>query len=180
MLRLVNVDADFPSGITWSGALYTDEGWYANNAIAHLLTGDWYIEGGFNNAINVPVLPLCQYLSFLLLGINLFAARVTIIVFFILLEIVLFLLVRKWESTRCALLVILLLSINYVMFAYSRMALVEIPMLFFAVASIFLTSIKSERYGTVFTVLSSLALFVALLTKPTAVFGVPVILYLLW
>ena len=33
LLRFINLDADFPQGITTSAALYTDEGWYSNAAI---------------------------------------------------------------------------------------------------------------------------------------------------
>ena len=35
-LRFLYIEADFPEGITRSGVLYTDEGWYSNGALARV------------------------------------------------------------------------------------------------------------------------------------------------
>lgn len=178
ILRFINIEADFPKGITRSGVLYADEGWYSNNATAYILTGNWYVAGDFNPAVNLLVLPMIQILSFKILGISLVSARLTITIFFILLLVVLYLLIKKYENSLSALITIFLLSTNYTCFAYSRLAILEIPMTFFIVLAIFfaLSILKSYRY--LFTILSALSFFIALLTKYTAIFALPILLFI--
>lgn len=179
-LRFVHLEADFPKGVTWSGELYTDEGWYSNNAVAQVLTGNWYVDGDFNNATNVPILPVLELMSFEIFGISLSSARIIIAICFLLLLITLYAVVKKYENPQLALLSIFLLSVNYYLFAFSRLAILEIPMTFFVMLSVFLASIVRKRRGYLFTVLASFALVIAILTKLAAVFAIPVVLLVIW
>src|SRR5262245_47804267 len=54
-VRFVNRTADFPSGINWSGDIYTDEGWYNHAATEHVRAGAWYLPGDMNTSINHPI-----------------------------------------------------------------------------------------------------------------------------
>ena len=180
LLRLVHLEADFPQKVTWSGELYTDEGWYSNNAVAYALTGNWYVEGDFNNAINVPILPILEFVSFEIIGISLLSARIVIAICFILMLAILYAVVKKYENHHTALLAIFLLAINYTLFAYSRLAILEIPMTLFVVVSIFLVSNVQIRGGYLYMVLASGALLIAIMTKIMAVFAIPVVILIVW
>src|ERR1700710_1588577 len=76
-LRFFHLDADFPLGISWSGDLYTDEGWYANAAIRDIVSGEWYLPGDFNPAVTLPVGQLLQRAAFGVFGLGLIPARLT-------------------------------------------------------------------------------------------------------
>jgi len=81
LLRFINLDADFPQGITTSAALYTDEGWYSNAAIYYIVTGNWYNPGDPNLIVNQPVGQIIQAVMFSSLGMSLSTARLTIVIF---------------------------------------------------------------------------------------------------
>jgi hypothetical protein len=180
LLRFVHLDADFPRGVTWSGELYTDEGWYANNAVAYVLTGNWHIDGDFNNATNVPILPLMELASFEIFGVSLSSARFVVAVCFTLSLIILYVIVKKYQDSWTALLSVLLLSVNYFMFGYSRLAILEIPMTFFALLSILFATAARDRGSYTYALLASLTLFVALLTKLAGAFAIPIVLFIIW
>ncbi len=42
LLRFIDLESDFPPDVSWSGMLYTDEGWYAKAAVRQCLFGQWY------------------------------------------------------------------------------------------------------------------------------------------
>lgn len=75
MLRFIHIEANFLLGMTWSGVLYTDKGWYANPAIRHVAFGGWYQTSDFNPAVNVPLGHVMQLLVFGIFGQSLFSAR---------------------------------------------------------------------------------------------------------
>jgi len=179
ILRLVNLEADFPSGLNWSADLYTDEGWYSGNATAWTLTGNWYVEGDFNSIINIPVFPLIQMATFRLLGVSLFSARLTAALFSVALLGLVYLLVRRFAETLTALLAVLLLASNFTVFAYSRLALLEIPLTAFVLLSLWLASSFPRRLVLPLS-LSALAFAAAVLTKTTALPLLPALLYIVW
>jgi len=180
LLRLVHLEADFPTKVTWSGELYTDEGWYSNNAVAYALTGNWYVEGDFNNAINVPILPILEMVSFKMFGISLSSARIVIAICFLLMLVFLYAVVRNYENQQIALVAVFLLAVNYTLFAYSRLAILEIPMTLFVVLSVFWVSITTPRSGIVRIVMASVMLLIAIMTKLMAVFAIPVVILIIW
>jgi hypothetical protein len=178
-LRFLHLQADFPRHYTTSGVLYTDEGSYCNNAIAHALTGTWYVEGDFNPGVNLPVYPLVQRLSFALFGFGLSSARLTILLFFLALLLLLYLIIKRGGDANWFWLCLLLIAVNFNTFVYSRLALLEIPMTFFTMGSVALTlaAIKNGRFLYIF--LAALSTALGLLTKTTAVFVIPIIFFIL-
>jgi len=80
--RLIHLGADYTTDYEYSrdGVLYSDEGWYANNAISWYLTGDWHREGELNFAVNLPVLQWLHTISFAIFGVSIIGARMTIVV----------------------------------------------------------------------------------------------------
>ncbi|MGF1521042.1 MAG: ArnT family glycosyltransferase [Leptolyngbyaceae cyanobacterium] len=180
LLRFIHLSADFPSGITYSATLYTDEGWYASAAVRHYLFGDWYLANDFNAAVNMPVGQILHRLAFTVLGSSFFSARITTAAAFVLIVGLLAGLVyRRWGSSA-ALLAALLLATNYTGFAYSRLAIMEMIAICFVVAGIFV-ALGIEQGQHPHNLLLAAALFAAgILTKPTMAFAVILLPYFAW
>lgn len=179
--RFCLLSADFPAWMNTSGDLYTDEGWWATNAITQYLTGHWYHAGGYNPAIVSPIVPLCEYLAFRCFGMSLVTARVVSLVFFLLTCCSLYTLTALLASRKVALITILLLAANILVFFFSRLALLEMPLTFFIATSV-LTAVLSGKVrgwrALCCTVTSALCFLLAILTKTTAIFMFPVLLAL--
>ncbi|HEX7976471.1 MAG TPA: glycosyltransferase family 39 protein, partial [Anaerolineales bacterium] len=177
-LRFVALEADFPAGLDWSADLYTDEGWYSGNASAWAITGQWYIPGDFNSAINLPVFPLFQAASFRLLGVSLASARLTEALFSLALLGLAYALARRLAGPLTAILAALLLSTSFTLFAFSRLALLEIPLTVFVLASLLLA--LSTRRRPLALGFSAACFAAAVLTKTTALPLLPALLYAAW
>lgn len=181
LLRFVNLDADFPLGITQSAALYTDEGWYANAAVRHYISGNWYQAGDFNPAINMPLGYVLHRLTFSICGLGLSSVRITIAVCFILLVIVSAGLVHKQFSSFTALLTALLLATNYLGFVYSRLALMEFIATFFVFSGLLVAEhVKEGKWALGKLLFASALVGAGILTKTTMVFAVPLLAYIAW
>lgn len=177
IIRFVHLDADFPLGITYSGALYTDEGWYSNAAITHHLTGKWRIEGDFNPIVNMPVFHLIQAVVFSTFGMSLRTVRYAPVVFSILLLIISYEHARRYIPKWSALLCSVLLASNYIYFAHSRVALLEIPMICLIMLSILVAGSNWKLGDIGMVVFASFILSIAILLKSTALFAAPLLGY---
>jgi 4-amino-4-deoxy-L-arabinose transferase-like glycosyltransferase len=177
-LRFINLEADFPSGLTPSRVLYSDEGWYANGAINYWLGGRWYIQGDFNPMINMPLGHLIQAGTFSLLGMSLFSARLTVVLFSLLLIGATYFFVRQYTDRESSLLIVVLLSTNFVFFAYSRLAILELIMVSFIMMALSIASSTLVKNSLLSTLISSVILALAVLTKSTAIFALPLLIYL--
>jgi len=178
-LRMATLLFDFPPGIDWSGDLYSDEGWYAQGAINQHISGQWYVAGDYNTIVNVPVFHLVQAFSFSLLGMSLAAARVTAVMFGLLLAIIAYNLVRQACSERAALAAALLLSANFYLFAYSKLAILELPMTALVLLCMLL-ALSAPRLNGGSAALLGMLYGLALMTKTTASFALPALLFLVW
>ena len=178
-LRFIHLEADFPPGINWSGDLYTDEGWYSNSAIAHELTGRWIIDGDFNPIVSLPVFQLVQGAAFSLLGLSITTARITEVTFSILVCLLSYLLVTRMAGPWPGLVTLSLLASNFTLFAFSRLAILDLPMTALTLMS-FLLATSSRWPLPIHLGLASLAFCLATLTKTTALFGLPALLFLIW
>lgn len=178
LLRFVDLTADFPSGVTRSHALYTDEGWYSTAAIRHHLRGDWYLPGDMNNAVAVPGFQLLQAVNFGLLGMDLATARLPGVLLGCGLVALAALLVAR-EEAGAAVLTALLLAVHVHLFAYSRVALLELPMTFFVLLAVWWLMAAPGREA-VRGLTSGLSYAAALATKASALFGLPVLAVVAW
>src|ERR1700679_532253 len=76
VLHFLHLNADFPNHSPWvDWSKYTDEGWYGDAAIRHVLFGHWYWKGDFNPAVALPVWPSLELMVFRILGVSAVAAR---------------------------------------------------------------------------------------------------------
>lgn len=177
-LRFVNIAADFPNGITSSSALYTDEGWHLSAAINFIVTGEWYTDGDFNPAINLPVGHLIQAIVFSSFGMSLASARSTVVVFFALIVFLEFLLAVKYVDYLSAIFAVFFLSVNFFAFAYSRLAILEVLMTAFVLLALWFASLLKQKLNFIVVPLSSILLVIATLTKTTAISALPALIYL--
>jgi 4-amino-4-deoxy-L-arabinose transferase-like glycosyltransferase len=178
-LRLVHLDADFPTGLNWSSDLYTDEGWYSGNAIAWALTGRWYVPGDFNSMITLPFFQWIQMGVFGVFGLSLASARFSVAFFSLLSLVLAFLVARRYGGELAGWITVGLLSTDYAYFAYSRIALMEIPFTTLILGSIWLAG-ASQMPAWLGLGASVVFLVAAVLTKTAALPLLIVVLYAIW
>lgn len=159
--RLFYIDSDFPRTYTDGGFVETDEGWYCNGATAKILTGKWSGDG-FQSMPIIPVNHAIQYVTMSVFGISIYTARYTSVFFFFVLLISIYLTNKKMFGGGPALISIIPIACSSFLFAYSRIALIDIEMLAFVSLSFLAASYKK-------TLLSSVVMAVAILTKTSAI-----------
>ena len=184
LLRSAHLAADPPTWISGSGDLYTDEGWWATNAAAQYFTGDWYQPGGYNPAVAAPVMPMLENAAFRLYGFGLLTARRVSLACALTAMLLLCLLIARREGRRAAWYCALLLAGSYLVFTFSRLAFLEMPLAFGICLSLWCAAraadSKDPRAGYLQAAMAGAALLFAVLTKTTALFALPVVLWMLW
>jgi hypothetical protein len=204
-LHAVHLSADFPNYSPWMDwAKYTDEGWYGDGAIRYFQRGHWYVPGDFNPAAALPVWPLLEAALFRFTGVNLVAARALTVAIFACILVTSYALLRRWqrlssgkttETSLAPAIAVLLLAVSPFCYVFSRMAILE-PLLILLTLLALLTasyirpggqgSPPSRRRSLLPTPYSLLPALLGLLlplmvlTKTTAIFLFPAIVWLLW
>lgn len=198
-MHAMHLRADFPNYSPWMDwAKYTDEGWYGDAAIRHFQRGDWYVPGDFNPAAALPVWPLVESAVFRFTGVNVIAARALTVGIFALILVSVYLLIRRWpfhelESRRPSLapaIAVLLLAVSPFCYVFSRLAILE-PMLILLALFALLSASYAAKPGRrdswkagVLRAIPILALGLVLpmmvLTKTTAVFLIPSVIWILF
>jgi 4-amino-4-deoxy-L-arabinose transferase-like glycosyltransferase len=177
--------ADFPNFSPWMDyAKYTDEGWYGNAAVAYFTRGGWYVPGDFNPAVALPVWPFLEWVVFHFTGVGLTAARMLALAVFAGNASLGYLLVRSRAPRWAALLAVVLVVSNAFLYCFSRLAILE-PLLTFLLLLCWLLALRlpvaAPRWQrTALPILIGLLLCAMVLTKTTAVFLFPSVLYLIW
>lgn len=176
----LHLGADFPNHSRWvdDAAKFTDEGWYAAGALNHHLTGHWLRPGDFNPMVTIPFWSVLLAAVFHFTGISLTLARA--IAFAFTLGTVLVsgaLLSRQHRSLAPALMLLMLGS--PILYFFSRIAILEPALLFFLAASA-LAAFAPDRIPASRLILCGVLFVLAMLTKSSAAFAAPGILYLLW
>ncbi|HTC75429.1 MAG TPA: hypothetical protein VK684_07625 [Edaphobacter sp.] len=204
-LHAVHLSADFPNHSPWMDwAKYTDEGWYGDGAIRHFQRGHWYVPGDFNPAAALPVWPLLEALLFRFTGVNLTAARALTVAIFACILCASYLLLRRWqllssgkktETSLAPAIAVLLLAVSPFCYVFTRMAILEPLLTLFTLLALLTASYirpwrqespTPRKYPLLPPPYSLLHVFLGLLfplmvlTKTTAIFLLPAILWLLW
>jgi 4-amino-4-deoxy-L-arabinose transferase-like glycosyltransferase len=201
-LHAVHLSADFPNHSPWMDwAKYTDEGWYGDGAIRHFQRGHWHVPGDFNPAAALPVWPLLEAALFRFTGVNLAAARALTVAIFSCILLASYFLLRRWqllssgkktETSLAPAIAVLLLAVSPFCYVFTRMAILEPLLILLALLALLAASYTtSPEQGTatplrarVLLTLPALVLGLLfplmVLTKTTAIFLFPAILWLLW
>ncbi len=182
-LHFPHLLADFPNHSPWMDySKYTDEGWYSNAAVRYQLTGHWYLHGDFNPAVALPVWPLLLAGVFHFTGVSLAADRALALVFFGFNLLLAYWLVRTQAPRWAALLAVTLLATSPFLWAFSRLALLEPPLICFLLLSWLLAlRLPRARARAQNVMLAAIGLLICLmvLTKTTAIFILPSTLFLI-
>lgn len=189
--RFIYLQADFPIDLGDPGMAYTDEGWWSRNAIAWVREGNWYIDDGYNPITYLPILSVFQVLWFKLFGASLGAARAISVLCSLLVSVLVYDLARQEIRPQIAWIAPFIVLSSYPVFAYSRLAILEMPMILLILASLWLAVTPFKRQlpaanqntlhtTSLFKIVGSGVLFaIAIFTKTTALFALPVVALLL-
>ncbi len=183
LLRFVGLEADFPVGLTHSFGPLTDEGYYAAPAVRSAAGQPAHQPGGFNSQILTPVSPFLQSLMFESVGVSLGTARLPSVVLSLALFALLVTVVWRRVGPWPAVVLGAVLTSHWQTFVYSRVALLDLPVLFFSVLAMVLMNRALERSGGGTerdAILAGFVLAVAALCKLTAVTVVPALLFVGW
>ena len=181
--RFLWLAADFPNYSPWmiDQAKFTDEGWWANAAVVHTLTGHWHIAGDYNPAAAVPVWPLLLGVLFHLTGVSIIAARTLSAAFSLaMLAVVYFLIHRYAASPAAAQAAVLLMAASPFAFVFSRLAILDTLVVFEFCLMLLVASFAGTAGKLRICPLAALTLLVtaALLTKTTVAVLLPAVIWI--
>lgn len=176
-LHFVSLGADFPGKWPEHAAL-TDEGWYGKAAVSDSIEGTWRLEGDFNPAVATPLFPIMEAALFRVTGRSIVAARALEVGWFLVVVAGFFLLTSRAVGVDYAALGCVLLSTSYYCFAFSRLAILEVP----ALGCLVLAACCAERVERPWLrgALAGIFVLLAMLVKLSSGFAVPAIAYLMF
>ena len=183
-LRFVHLEADFPNDSIWAidQAKFTDEGWWAGAAVAHALTGHWYVPGDYNPAVALPVWPLLLSAVFHFTGVSVIAARALNVAISLATLGLVFVLVERHTRSGSGLpplAAVLLLALSPFAFVFSRLAILDSLVIFEFCLSLLVASFATSRRIWPLAALSAL-ISLMLLTKTTSAVLIPSVFWLAW
>ena len=198
LLHFAHLDADFPNHSPWvDWSKYTDEGWYGDAAIRHYLTGHWYWPGDFNPAVALPIWPAVEWVWFRLAGVSTYSARTLALLMFGVTLVALYCLLDRHTRARdresgpplASAMCMLLLCCSAFLYAFERMAIVEPLLIALTTLALLVAShLRMVRLANGARDWQAALLMLALgvlmpsmvLTKTTALFLLPAVLYMVW
>ncbi len=183
-LHAVHLRADFPNNSPWMDySKYTDEGWYGKAAIEHYVLGSWYVHGDFNPGVALPILPLLEAAVFHFTGVSLVAARLLVLGVFAATLLLSYFVMRTQAPNWNALFAVTLLAANAFLYAFSRLAILELLLTFFLLLA-WLLALHLPRLSGAWRSLAlaaiGLLLCLMVLSKTTAIFLLPSAFFLIW
>lgn len=167
-------------------AKFTDEGWWANAAVMHALTGHWHIAGDYNPAAALPMWPLMLGALFHFTGASIIAARALSAAFSFASLGVVYALVRRYAHNPIAAeTAVLLMAASPFAFVFSRLATLDTLVVFEFCLMLLVASLAPNDTATgkpCIWPLAALALLVtaALLTKTTVAVLLPAVAWIAW
>ncbi len=181
LARLWHIRADFADFNFYSqdGARYTDEGFYTSAALNHFIFGRAILPGGWNPGIFMPVWPLMTGLVFAVTGVSLAGARTLSVVCCWMSVWLVYLVSRQYRGRLFAAIAAALAAGNALGFLFGRLALLEPALTMYLLLALYLAG-RVRRGDYWLAALAGVVFAVAALTKTTAMFVLPAILYPLW
>jgi hypothetical protein len=176
--------ADFPNNSPWmvDQAKFTDEGWWAQGAVNRQLLGRWNVPGDYNPSVAVPVWPMLLDGLFRISGVSVVAARALTAAFSVATLGLVFVLVWRcagamretWATSA-----VLLLAGSPFALAFSRLAILETPVIFEFCLLLWLAGWGRSRSAWSLCWLPLPVAFM-ILTKTTAALMLPAIFWVAW
>lgn len=164
LIRVIYLQSDTP---LWH--MYTDEGWKTLDARTFILTGDWYLMPNASPyyLFLFPIFTILEVVSFLLFDIGYIQARIFPLLCGLLTILIIYKIIQKHFKVYWGLLAAFFLSFNYFFVMFNRSALVETPVIFLIVLSLYFFLATEKRAKNWFW--SGFLFFLALITKLYAI-----------
>ncbi|MHB1675005.1 MAG: ArnT family glycosyltransferase [Acidobacteriaceae bacterium] len=180
-LRLWHIRADFPDFHFYSQerARFTDEGFYTSAALHYFTLGHAYIPGSWNPGVFMPVWPLLVGLVFHFTGISVVAARSLAVACTWVGVLLAYAVARQYRSRTFACLTAFLMAASALGFFYGRLAILEPSFVMFLLLAMYLAG-KAKPGNYLLAGVVGLVFVVTTLTKTTAPFLLPAVLYPMW
>ena len=175
-VRVVALGADPPPWLSWSGGLYTDEGFYTLDARHAALWGTW-ARGDFHDRLLSPPLSALQQGVFYAFGAGLVQARSISVVFGLLTLGVFGWGMRAAGGPRAALWTVGLLGLAPPFVLYNRLALQETPAAFWLCLAFALWARGGRAPSGTAMTLAGAAAGLALTIKGLAIIALPALLW---
>lgn len=175
-VRVVALSADPPSWLSWSGGLYTDEGFYTLDA-RHMALWGTPARGDFHDRLLSPLLSVLQQGVFGAFGAGLVQARLISVVFGLLTLGVFGWGMWRACGTRAALWSLALLGLAPPFVLYNRLALQETPAVFWLALAYALWARGRGASSPRTLMLAGVAAGIAVVVKGLAVIALPALLW---
>jgi hypothetical protein len=170
-LRLLWLDADAATTLSWSGAVFTDEGLYSHAARNRILFGAWRLDG-WDNRLASPLHDLLAFALFRALGVGYAQLRLGSVALACAALLLFWRLLRRDFGASIALAGALLWALDYYWFQFSRLALLEPGMVCWLVGAAYCWRKALDR-GPRWAVLAGLAASGAWIWKSLALVWLP-------
>ena len=180
-LRLWHIRADFTDFHFYSQerARFTDEGFYTSAALHYFTLGRAFVPGSWNPGVFMPVWPLLVGVVFHFTGISVVAARSLAVVCTWVGVLLAYAVARQYRSQTFAWLAAFLMAASALGFFYGRLAILEPSFVMLLLLAIYLAG-KVQADSSVMAAVVGLVFVAATLTKTTAPFLLPAVLYPIW
>lgn len=180
LLRVFQLTADLPfQALGATGVFLFDEAAYQLGAVHKAIFGSWWLPGSVYADWTIRGYQIWQNIFFQLFGTNFFSARLGSIAAFMLAQLVLMIAVFRYVSFGTTLIFGLLMSTNFLMVMYSKMASPYIAVLL-PLSLVFFFSLEAVfKKNNFYAGLAGFFTFIAVTFKENAIFFVPVVL-LFW
>ncbi len=179
-LRLIHLGADPPTGLTWSTAILTDEGYYGSGAVRWLTSGAMHLPGDWNPFVAAPVMNALEAATMRIVGLGLVGARLPGVLLFGGLVFVLGLTLARRVGGWTGAAVVAVVGLQALFFADSRLALLDLPMVAFMVLALVVLARALDRERLALGWLGGALIAVSLLTKALALAVLSGCLVLVW
>ncbi|MBN2042024.1 MAG: glycosyltransferase family 39 protein [Spirochaetes bacterium] len=143
LLRIAFINSDPPEDLSFSAALYTDEGFKVFESRNHELFGSWKWtpEDEYSGWKNQSPLSVYSYAAvFELLGVSLFSVRILSVIYSVLTLLLFYLYIKKYYGTTSAVLASFLFGTNFFMIMYNRLGFYETHLNFYIMAGLLFLS----------------------------------------
>lgn len=165
-MRIIHLGADPPHNLSSSMGYMSDPGSYVFNARNKAVFDKWEMD--MWNLMHISPLPhYLTYLSFRFLGTGTAQMNLIPVFFSILVLFMTFLIFSKEDTAETAFMAVFLLGINFQFIMFSRIAVRVMPMLFFALLSVFLARKAISREKNTWMMSAGISAFISFTVKAT-------------
>lgn len=171
-LRLLWLDADAATTLTWSGAPFTDEGLYSHAARNRVLFATWRTDDWDNRLVS-PLFDGLAFAVFSLFGVGYVQVRLISVVFATVALLLFWDMLRQDWGPRWAVLGCALWGLDYFWFQFSRLGLLEPSMVAWLVAAAWCWRRALDR-GVAWAIGCGVCAAIAFVWKSLALLWLPV------